>query len=498
MQIKICSTFILFLSLIGFSSCKKWMDLKPEDGIVKQEFWKSKEDVQSAVIGCYASLLGPAPGVTDRPLADYLFMWGELRADMVVTGTYATEDERDIANMNILPTNPLCNWAAFYRVINYCNSVIDLAPGVMQNDPTFKQEELDGFLAEALTIRAYMYFTLARTFGDVPLKLNATISDADNFQIPQSSQADVLKQVAADLVTAESKAVVTYGNNAYDKGRITKYTINAMQADVYLWLGEYDNAITACDKVINSGKFALIPATDSWFTTVYANGNSTESIFEFQYDLQKLNTFYDMFLNRPRYFASGRVMEEVFGIDYQDDTKKDIRGDRASLVASDNYIYKYVGLNNRDRKSLEQSDTHWFVYRYADVLLMKAEALNQVEKGEDALKLIAEVRERAKALDQTEMSPLATDKDGITDYILAERAREFAFEGKRWFDVLRNARRDNYARLDILLTMAAYSAPSDRQQSILAKLQDKNSHYLPVYLYELQTNKALVQNPFYK
>jgi len=498
MQIKICGTFILFLSLIGFSSCKKWMDLKPEDGIVKQEFWKSKEDVQSAVIGCYASLLGPAPGVSDRPLADYLFMWGELRADMVVTGTYATEDERDIANMNILPTNPLCNWAAFYRVINYCNSVIDLAPGVMQNDPTFTQSELDGFLAEALTIRAYMYFTLARTFGNVPLKLKATISDADNFQIPQSSQDDVLKQVAADLVTAESKAVVTYGNNASDKGRITKYTINAMQADVYLWLGEYDNAITACDKVINSGKFALIPATDSWFTTVYANGNSTESIFEFQYDLQKLNTFYDMFLNRPRYFASGRVMEEVFGIDYQDDTKKDIRGDRASLVASDNYIYKYVGLNNRDRKSLEQSDTHWFVYRYADVLLMKAEALNQVEKGEDALKLIAEVRERAQALAQTEMSPLVTDKDGITDYILAERAREFAFEGKRWFDVLRNARRDNYARLDILLTMAAYSAPSDRQQSILAKLQDKNSHYLPVYFYELQTNKALVQNPFYK
>lgn len=498
MRIKIGGIFILFLTLTIFSSCKKWMDLKPEDGIVRQEFWKSKEDVQSAVIGCYASLLGPAPGVNDRPLADYLFMWGELRADMMVPGTYASEDERDIANMNILPTNPLCNWAAFYRVINYCNSVIDLAPGVMKNDPTFKQAELDGFLAEALTIRAYMYFTLARTFGDVPLKLKATTSDADNFQIPKSSQADVLKQVAADLVTAESKAVTTYGNNAFDKGRITKYTVNAMQADVYLWLGEYNNAIIACDKVINSGKFALIDASNAWFTTVYATGNSTESIFEFQYDLQKLNPFYDMFLNRPRYFASGRVMEEVFGIDFQDDTKKDIRGDRASLVASDNYIYKFVGLNNQDRKSLEQSDTHWFVYRYADVLLMKAEALNQVGKGEEALMLIAEVRERAQALAQTEMSPLATDKDGITDYILAERAREFAFEGKRWFDVLRNARRDNYARLDILLTMAAYSAPADRQQSILAKLQDKNSHYLPVYQYELQTNKALVQNPFYE
>ena len=129
---------------------------------------------------------------------------------------------------------------------------------------------------------------------------------------------------------------------------------------------------------------------------------------------------------------------------------------------------------------------------------MKAEALNQKERGEEALALIAEVRERAAALEQTEKSVLASDKEGITDYILEERAREFAFEGKRWFDVLRNARRDNYARLDILLTMAAFSAPSDRQQSILAKLKDKNSHYLPVYFYELQTNKALVQNPFYK
>jgi hypothetical protein len=486
------------MALAGFSSCDKWLDLKPEDGIVKQEFWKSKEDVQSAVTGCYASLLGPAPGVNDRALADYLFMWGELRADMVIPATYATVDETDIANMNILPTNPICNWAAFYRVINYCNSVIDLAPAVRQNDPTFTQAELDGFLAEALTIRAYMYFTLARTFGDVPLKLKVTASDADNFQIPQSSQADVLKQVAADLVLAESKAVVSYGNNASDKGRITKYTINAMQADVYLWLNDYDNALAACDKVINSGIFGLIPASNAWFTTVYANGNSRESIFEFQYDLQKLNPFYSMFLDRPRYFASGRVMEEVFGIDFQDDTKKDIRGDRASLVASDNYIYKFVGLNNQDRKSLEQSDTHWFVYRYADVLLMKAEALNQKERGEEALALIAEVRERAGALAQTEKSPLVSDKEGITDYILEERAREFAFEGKRWFDVLRNARRDNYARLDILLTMAAFSAPSDRQQSILAKLKDKNSHYLPVYFYELQTNKALVQNPFYK
>jgi hypothetical protein len=88
--------------------------------------------------------------------------------------------------------------------------------------------------------------------------------------------------------------------------------------------------------------------------------------------------------------------------------------------------------------------------------------------------------------------------DGLTDYILEERARELAFEGKRWFDVLRNAKRNNYARLDILISIAVKSAPPDRQQSIINKLLDSNSHYLPILLSELQISQNLEQNPFYK
>ena len=84
------------------------------------------------------------------------------------------------------------------------------------------------------------------------------------------------------------------------------------------------------------------------------------------------------------------------------------------------------------------------------------------------------------------------------DYILQERQREFAFEGKRWYDVLRNAKRNNYAKVSYILNMASISVPSDRQQVAFNKLRDKNSHYLPIYLYELQTNNLLVQNPFYK
>lgn len=487
---------LLFLVFSSFISCDKHLDLKPEDGTVRQEFWNTKEDVQAAVIGCYGAMLNQPPGVSDRPLTDYLFMWGELRADMVLPTEYASTDERDISRMNILATNPITSWAAVYRVINYCNTVLEFAPGVMEKDPTFKQEELDGYMAEALAIRSYLYFTLARTFGDVPLKLDATLSDTDNFQIPTSPQMDVLQQVASDLEEAESMAKTSYGSNAQNKGRFTKYSINAMQADVYLWLEDYSKAVDACNKVINSGNYALIPANNSWFNTVFAEGNSSESIFELQYSLNNLSPFYDMFLEHPRYTASARVMEEVFGINFQDPLEQDIRGDRASLVATNNEIYKFTGLTEKHRKGRGESDTHWFLYRYADVLLMKAEALNQLGDGEAALALVQQVRERANALEMTERNP--TDKAGITDYILEERAREFAFEGKRWFDVLRNAKRNNYERLDILLTMAAYSAPSDLQQSILAKLRDPNSHYLPIYYYELYANKALEQNPFYE
>ena len=90
------------------------------------------------------------------------------------------------------------------------------------------------------------------------------------------------------------------------------------------------------------------------------------------------------------------------------------------------------------------------------------------------------------------------NKYDVINYLMDERAREFAFEGKRWFDILRNARGNNYARMDILIDAAITNAPADQQQTIKAKLKDPNSHYLPINTYELYTNKALVQNPFYK
>jgi hypothetical protein len=493
--------FILFISLVSLSlsSCKKYLTLEPQDGIVRQDFWQTKEQVESAVMGCYASMIGLPAGVSDRRLTEYLFLWGELRGDMLRPGTGISFEELSVMNVNVLSTNSITNWSAVYRTINYCNTVIDFAPSVLSKDNTFKESTMKAYVAEALGIRSLMYFYLARSFGDVPLKLKSTSSDEDNVQIAKSTQQEVFKQIEADLKLAEQDAVTAYGNRSDDKGRITKYSIQAILADLYLWMEQYENCITTCDKIINSNQFGLVTGDNAWFGTVFYEGNSNESIFELQFNLNAQNPFYNMFIpSSKRYSAALRVTNEIFTVDVINLENKDIRGDGAALKMNDGTIWKYQGVNATAGRATSASIAHWFFYRYPDVLLMKAEASNQVGKGDQALSLVNTIRARANALPATEKILVPTDKEGIADYILEERAREFAFEGKRWYDLLRNAKRNNYARLDLLLDVVSTTASVESQQTAITKYRDYNSHYFPYFLYELQTNKNLVQNPFYQ
>jgi len=494
-------TFVLS-TLISAVSCKKWLDLKPQDGIVRENFWKTKEQVDAAVTGIYSSMLYTATNTnTDRwAMTELFFIWGEARTDMVAPGFRAEADEQDIVNINMLPANNFSNWRLLYQTINYCNTVIELAPGVLTQDNTFTKEHLDRAVGEALTIRALMYFYLTRTFRDVPLKLDATISDENIIPIPKSGSDTVLNQIVTDLKTAEPFLPISYGNVNIDKGRATRFTVNALLADVYLWMEKYQESVTECNKIINSGRFGLIGGGASIFNELYYEGNSSEGIFELQFDVQKLNPFYNMHVaGTRRWGAAPHLMEEVYGVDVVNTVPLvDLRGDGTSLRASDLTIWKYVGANSSgNTRSFDQSFAHWIFYRYADILLMKAEAINQLDQPLEASRLVKIIRNRANAFDFNGTMD-STSKSGMEAYILEERQREFAFEGKRWFDVLRNAKRNNYQQLNYLLNMAAISVPSDRQQAAFNKLRDKNSHYFPIYLYEMQTNKLLVQNPFYK
>ncbi|MEO6731143.1 MAG: RagB/SusD family nutrient uptake outer membrane protein [Ferruginibacter sp.] len=489
--------FTLLLAVItSMSACKKWLDLKPQDGIVRENFWQTKEQVSAAVTGIYASMLA----TDQQAMAELFFLWGEARTDMVLPGFRASAEELDIVNINMLPANRYTNWRLLYQTINYCNTVIELAPGVLAKDNTFKKEQLDQAVGEALTIRALMYFYLTRSFRDVPLKLNATISDEDIIPIPKSGSDTILNQIVSDLKKAEPFLPLTYGNTATDKGRVTRFTANALLADVYLWMEKYTECVAECNKVISSNRFGLIGGGTDLFNALYYEGNSTESIFELQFDVQKLNPFYFMHqANTRRWSAAPHLMEQVFGVDAVNAVpNEDLRGDGTSLRASDLTIWKYIGTNSTNTvRSTDQSFAHWIFYRYADILLMKAEAINQLNQPLEASRLVKTIRERAKAFDFNGTMD-STSKSGMEAYILQERQREFAFEGKRWYDVLRNAKRNNYQQLIYLLDMAAISIPSDRQQAAFNKLRDKNSHYFPIYLYEMQTNKLLVQNPFYK
>jgi starch-binding outer membrane protein, SusD/RagB family len=488
---------ICFFSLMFTVSCTKRLDQKPSDGIIREDYWKTKEQVRAAVIGCYGSLLGD-PANSSVALPELLFLWGELRADMLAPSLGTSASQYEIMNVNTTASNSIVNWRSVYSTINYCNTVTDFAPAVMANDKTFTQEALDAYVAEAKTLRALLYFYLARSFGDVPLKLTSTSSDAEIANVAKSSQQEVLNQVIKDLNEAEPKAPLTYGSAASDKGRITRYTINAIQADVYLWMDKYTEAITACDKIINSKRFGLIGSSSAWFNTLFRTGNSTEGIFELQFDAQKLNTFYTMFaISNKQFIAANRVMDLVYTTD-EVNGLKDIRSDGASVRASDGLIWKYVGKNSADLIALSDSYTHWFVYRYADVLLMKAEALAQLNRGQEALDIVNVIRARAQALESTNTHPDPANVTEVSRFILEERAREFMFEGKRWYDVLRYVKRNNYAQLDYLLDMVAGTVPANTVRATQTKMKDYNSHYFPIFQYELQTNKQLEQNPFYK
>jgi hypothetical protein len=489
--------FLLMIILLFTPSCSKWLDVKPQDGIIRDNYWQNKEQLKAAVIGCYASLL-------DNALVQNLFVWGELRADMVSSTLYTTVDEVSIMQANILASNSYTGWAAVYRTINYCNTVIDFASQVTESDKTLTQEQLDAYLAEAHGLRALMYYYLLRSFGEVPLQLKASSGDDQLQQLKKSTQQEVYDQIMKDLVFAEQHALETYGNILEDKGRLTKFSIYAIEADAFLWMEKYDDCIAACDKIILSSRFGLMDGNvqSQWFNTVYFTGNSNESIFEFQFDKQKLNPFYLMFgAANNRFIGSPRVMEEVYGIDITDATKKDIRGDGGSIRATDQMIWKFAGATSGtqlDARTAADSYAHWFVYRYADVLLLKAEALAWTNKGAEALELVGRIRSRAHALVFTERTPDPASAIDVSNYILEERSREFAFEGKRWYDVLRHAKRNNYAHLDILLDMVAFNAPGNMQQSIINKYKDVRSHYFPINQYELQADKQLVQNPYYQ
>ena len=527
-------SIILFsiFSLSLLSSCSGWLDLKPEDGVIREEFWKTKEQVNSSVIGCYASLLnGPV---------EKMFLWGELRGDMVENGISPINSYTEVLDGEISASNSVVNWASIYTTINNCNTVLKYAPTVQAIDGTFTDKQLKQYEAEALTIRAMMYFYLVRSFRDVPLVLEASVSDNQKFSIPKTNGSDILDTLVNDLKIAAANAPIAYNSNAENKNRLTSWSAKTLLADIYLWQEKYAECNALCNEVIGSGKFNLIPVdrkkyyilnsgtifdsvyvanesdADNMFTKTYVNGNSIESIFEIPFTTLKNNPFYAML--GP---TSNRLKPKLDVVDGQifpgaiysiQSDASDIRGSGCSYRVG--VVWKYVGTGRTGSTRISTEYTApWIVYKYSDVLLMNAEALNQrgqMTSGTEAqdfyansiyyMNLVRNARNAVNTYDYR-FTPGNIDGKGLEQAILDERAREFSYEGKRWYDVLRYAKRDNYGgnNLKYLRTLAINSASPQKQANLIANYSDPkhNSHYWPIYISELEANKQLKQNEFY-
>jgi hypothetical protein len=490
---KIYIITVIFAATL-FTACEGFLDVKPEDGLVKEDFWKTESQVKQAVLGCYSSMM------ENDQFVIKLFQWGELRSDMLVATQGANVALKEQLEGLYLPGYSISDWALIYKTINQCNIVLEFAKVAQQNDKAFTIESLHQYEAEALALRALMYFYLARTFGDVPLSLVANYSDDQDFFIEKSTQADVLKQVEADLDTAAIYATWTYGNTASDKGRITKYTVFAMKADLSLWNDDYYTAIQYCDSIINSGKFGLLQG-DDWYKKVFYDGNSNESLFELQYSQNKLNTaLYN-------YFAPGASQQMVaapvvyayyFMPDESNITASDLRGDGAAFNVNNMAVWKYIGGPSKGvQRDVSMAYAHWIFYRLADIHLLKAEAEAQLGNTLNALDIAGNLHERGGNMTTTKFAGDSASINDVTKFILDERARELAFEGKRWFDILRVGKRNNYELKSYLVNLVTANVSATKISTVKNRYNDIRSHYLPIYTNELLRNYKLKQNPFY-
>lgn len=491
-KIKILS-ISLGLLLVCFS-CNKWLDLYPENSQTSDQYWQTKEDVESVVAAGYVKL---------QKSIDYLFVWGEIRGNGIDIKSSTVDDNikaaKKLREMDILPTNLYTKWDKMYQIINMANSVIKYAPYVLERDPSFTQAEMNSFLSEAYFQRSLAYFYLVRTFRDVPLILFPYVNDDQQYEIAKSTEAEILDRIVSDLETALPSAKLyfpetDYTNPVKTKGRATKWAVYSLLADIELWRENYDKCIEYCDEVLNSGRIGLI-RSDFWFTNFYP-GNSNESIFEIQYDydLSQTNDMTKWFNTDNKYMIS----DNAFTLFILSEPLGDVRGNGSSYLYPSGKIWKHVGIQvdkaGGYTRSSTENDNHFIIYRLADIYLMKAEALTMKGEYAKSAELIADVRSRAGIVETFQAE---TTELGMLELILHERTREFVAEGKNWFDLLRIGKRNNYAYKDFMIRQVVLAVASNKISIVSSKLADVNSHYLPISQSEMDANPLLVQNPYY-
>lgn len=496
----------LMFAVLGLSSCEDWFSLTPESEMVKEDFWKNKNDVLSAVGSCYRAMV-------EEGFVKHLMVWGELRSDNILPGKASDTDIDYILEANITSANYYARWGDVYNVINLANTVIENAPFVRDVDPDFSEGELRQYIAEAKAIRAFCYFYLVRTFRDVPFVTEPYYDDSRSFMVAQTNGDEILRTLLADLQTVKDDAPATFPSNVYQHGRITRKAVIALMADINLWLNNYSECADLCNEILNNAGTTQLDRSTFYFDNLYFNGNSNESIWELQFDQNTQN-------GATRDFFGGSSTDpKLSSYDYSPTglsglftSVSDLRAVN-SFVSADGFllIKKYVAhLVNPSATTIRNNDfafgnatNNWIVYRLADVILMRAEALAELggqENLDEAVRLVSRTFDRANpALPEGSLIGQFAAQEQVRNLVLDERQREFLFEGKRYFDLMRRMRREGSPTQVInSYLINKYIAQNIDRSTVMSKLNDVDAIYMPIHDDELRANLLLEQNRFYK
>ncbi len=514
MKMKKIYIIVLAIAIMSVTfSCTEWLDIRPESEIVLDDFWQNEGHVNQVLAACYRSL-------TEYDVLSKMLIWGELRSDNVTFGNDLPTDMYKILNVDISPSNRYCHWGSFYTVINYCNNFLNYAPGVLDLDPNFNEEELKTMEAEVLTIRALVYFYLVRSFGKVPWIDNPSIDDLQNYRIPASDEEFILNKLITDLEQAKQLAKDKYEKIEYSKGRITKNAVRALLADIYLWTQNYGKCINMCDEILNDKKGEKLSLVDgeNVISDVFYKGNSEESIFELQYkDPDLVNYVVRDFFGHygdekgqwsfPAVLVTGEASPFRYSVGNERESNYDLR--KIDFLNKEQggdkyYVFKYAGYSRIEITSTKYDyiyrnlTANWIVYRLSEIMLFKAEALIQLDESPDmALQLINKVylRSNPKLNGVGLKSENYNTKLDMENLLYRERQRELMFEGKRWFDLMRLARREGSPSPLLNYVIKKFAGTGNIQ---LTKMSVMDALYMPVHTDELKANPELEQNPYYE
>ena len=430
----IISLFILVI----LTSCSDFLNLQPENQINDQSFYKTANDFEASIVGPYASL---------QELHNSAFLYlTELNTDnAIVTLQSPGTSELECDEIRFTSSNGYLGsmWNSSYTAISRCNNIISRLETAEINEQKKNQ-----YKGEALFVRAYCYFNLVRIFGALPIVENEFRSPGEvaSYDMSRKPESEVYLLIISDLVSSgELLANVT----GLGKGRASAGAAKTLLGKVYLTQKQYDKAATVLKSVIDLNQYSLVANYKSLFTN--NNDELPESIFEIKYlsgsvgegnsfGVQIVPALYGgMALFAGNQLGGGRLSptsDLVNAYEKGDLRKKASVSDSIPLVGGAVYRMLY-GLKFVDftAKDVNDMDINFTALRYADVLLMYAEVLNETGKTTDALSYLNMVRKRAGLALLSGLS-----KSDFTLTLEKERRVEFLYEGQRWFDLVRTGR----------------------------------------------------------